>query len=200
LARGHDVRPSLNGATATTVPADPTTSTATSAQRVATTAAGTTPASGVAASAPAAGATATSPTTTRSGTTPSTTAAKIAPKVVSVFDLVKGNCVDGAGLTNGLVTTIRVVDCSEVHTHEVYYSARYPETTFDSTKISNYANDTCLAQFAPYVGIDYSRSRYEYLHIVPTQESWTRDNDRDVVCVAFEEDATITGTIAGRAQ
>ena len=87
-----------------------------------------------------------------------------------------------------------------MHTHEVYYSGRYPESTFDATKIGNYANDTCLAQFAPYVGIDYTRSRYEYLHIVPTQESWTRDNDRDVVCVAFEEDATITGTIAGRAQ
>jgi len=198
LARGHDVRPSLNSATATTVPADPTTSTVTSAQRVAATAAVTTPASGVATS--AAGATATSPTTTRSGTTTSTTAAKIAPKVVSVFDLVKGNCVDGAGLTDGLVTTVRVVDCSEVHTHEVYYSARYPEATFDATKISNYANDTCLAQFATYVGIDYARSRYQYLHIVPTQESWTRDNDRDIVCVAFEENATITGSIAGRAQ
>jgi hypothetical protein len=114
--------------------------------------------------------------------------------------LVKVNCVDGASLTDGLVTTIRVVDCTEVHTHEVYYSGRYPESTFDSTKISNYANDTCLTQFAAYVGIDYARSRYQYLHIVPTQESWSRDNDRDVVCVAFEEDATITGTIAGRAQ
>jgi len=70
----------------------------------------------------------------------------------------------------------------------------------DATKISNYANDTCLAQFATYVGIDYARSRYQYLHIVPTQESWTRDNDRDIVCVAFEENATITGSIAGRAQ
>jgi hypothetical protein len=119
---------------------------------------------------------------------------------VSVFDLVKGNCLDGAGLTDGLVTTIRVVDCSEVHTHEVYYSGRYPESTFDATKISNYANDTCLTQFAPYVGIDYARSRYQYLHIVPTQESWTKDNDRDVVCVAFDEDGTITGSIAGRAQ
>ena len=77
---------------------------------------------------------------------------------------------------------------------------RYPDPTFDATKISNYANDTCLTQFAPYVGVDYARSRYQYLHIVPTQESWTRDNDRDVVCVAFEEDATITGSIAGRAQ
>jgi hypothetical protein len=126
--------------------------------------------------------------------------AKVTPHVVSVFDLVKGNCLDGASLTDGLVTTIRVVDCSEVHTHEVYYSGRYPDPTFDATKISNYADDTCLAQFAPYVGIDYARSRYQYLHIVPTQESWTRDNDRDVVCVAFEEDATITGSIAGRAQ
>jgi hypothetical protein len=87
-----------------------------------------------------------------------------------------------------------------VHTHEVYYSQRYPESSFDATKISNYANDTCLAQFATYVGIDYARSRYQYLHIVPTQDSWTRDNDRDIVCVAFEENATITGSIAGRAQ
>ena len=187
FARGHDVRPSLDTSAATTVPA-------------------TTVQSAPATAVPATAASPTAPSSTapRSSTTPPgsavTSAVKVTPKVVSVFDLVKGNCVDGASLSDGLVTTIRIVDCSEVHTHEVYYSGRYPESTFDATKISNYANDTCLAQFAPYVGIDYSRSRYQYLHIVPTQESWTRDNDRDVVCVAFEENATITGSIAGRAQ
>ena len=192
FARGHDVRPSLDTSAGTTAP----TTTAQSAPATAV------PATG----APATGAAPSTPPTTapRTVTTPATSvvtsAAKVTPKVVSVFDLVKGNCLDGASLSDGLVTTIRVVDCSEVHTHEVYYSGRYPETTFDATKLSNYANDTCLAQFEPYVGIDYTRSRYQYLHIVPTQESWTRDNDRDVVCVAFEEDATITGTIAGRAQ
>jgi hypothetical protein len=192
FARGHDVRPSLDTSAATTV---------------ATTTVQSAPATAVPATAvPTTVASPTAPPTTapRSSTTPPssavTSAAKVAPKVVSVFDLVKGNCLDGASLSDGLVTTIRIVDCSEVHTHEVYYSGRYPESTFDATKISNYANDTCLAQFASYVGIDYSRSRYQYLHIVPTQESWTRDNDRDVVCVAFEEDATITGSIAGRAQ
>jgi hypothetical protein len=190
-ARGHDLRPSLDISAGTTAPT-------TTVQSAPTTAAPAT-------AAPATAAPSTPPTTApRPVTTPATSvvtsAAKVTPKVVSVFDLVKGNCLDGASLSDGLVTTIRVVDCSEVHTHEVYYSGRYPESTFDATKVSNYANDTCLAQFAPYVGIDYTRSRYQYLHIVPTQESWTRDNDRDIVCLAFEEDATITGTIAGRAQ
>ena len=197
FARGHDVRPSLDTSAGTTAP--------TTTVQIA-------PATAVPATAPPAtvapptGASPSAPPTTapRTVTTPTTSAvtsaAKVTPKVVSVFDLVKGNCVDGASLSDGLVTTIRVVDCSEVHTHEVYYSGRYPESTFDATKLSTYANDTCLAQFASYVGIDYTRSRYQYLHIVPTQESWTRDNDRDVVCVAFEEDATITGSIAGRAQ
>jgi hypothetical protein len=137
---------------------------------------------------------------TVAGTASTVAGGRVAPRVVSVFDLVKGNCIDGAGLTDGLITTIRLVDCAETHTHEVYYSGRYPETAFDANKIATYANDTCLTQFAPYVGIDYARSRYQYLHIVPTQESWTRDNDRDVVCVAFEEDATLTGSIANRAQ
>ena len=193
FARGHDVRPSLDTSAATTAPT-------TVAQSAPTTVAQSAPTT-LAPSSTAPGASST--TTSRAGTTPATstvTSAKVTPKLVSVFDLVKGNCLDGASLSDGLVTTIRVVDCSEVHTHEVYYSGRYPETTFDADKVSAYANDTCLAQFTPYVGIDYTRSRYQYLHIVPTQESWTRDNDRDVVCVAFEEDATITGTIAGRAQ
>jgi len=188
FARGHDVRPSLDTSAATTAPTTVTQSAPATAAP---------PTVGTPSSAPLT-------TTPRASTTPTTSvvtsAAKVTPKVVSVFDLVKGNCLDGASLSDGLVTTIRIVDCSEVHTHEVYYSGRYPESTFDATKIANYANDTCLAQFAPYVGIDHTRSRYEYLHMVPTQESWTRDNDRDVVCVAFEEDATITGSIAGRAQ
>lgn len=204
FARGHDVRPSLDTSAGTTPPTTvaqsaPTTVAPTTApQRASVTVAPAT------AAAPSTTPVASLTTTTRAGTTPATStvtsAARITPRLVSVFDLVKGNCVDGASLSDGLVTTIRVVDCSEVHTHEVYYSGRYPESTFDANRISGYANDTCLAQFATYVGIDYTRSRYQYLHIVPTQESWTRDNDRDVVCVAFEEDATITGTIAGRAQ
>jgi hypothetical protein len=202
FAGGHDVRPSLDTSAATTAPS--TTVRATSATAVPASAGPPTAAAPSSAPSASSASSASSTTAPRAGTTPATStvtsAAKIAPKVVSVFDLVKGNCLDGASLSDGLVTTIRVVDCSEVHTHEVYYSGRYPESTFDANKISNYANDTCLAQFAPYVGIDYTRSRYQYLHIVPTQESWTRDNDRDVVCVAFEEDATITGTIAGRKQ
>jgi hypothetical protein len=198
FARGHGGRPSFDVSEPTTV--------ATTVQAAPATGAPATgaPATGVtSSSAPGTSPAASSVTTTRAGTAPTTstvTAAKVTPKVVSVFDLVKGNCVDGAGLSDGLVTTIRVVDCTEVHTHEVYYSGRYPESTFDANRISAYANDTCLSQFASYVGIDYTRSRYQYLHIVPTQESWTRDNDRDVVCVAFDEDATITGTLAGRAQ
>ena len=188
VARGHDDRPSLDRSLVTTTVASPALTTDGQAG------------SSVATNPNASSAT-TPPTTAASAaTTVPTSAGRGAPAVVSVFDLVKGNCLDGANLSDGLVTTIRVVDCADVHTHEVYYSGRYPEATFDAAKIAAYANDTCLAQFAQYVGIDYTRSRYQYLHIVPTQESWARDNDRDVVCVAFEEDATITGSIANRAQ
>ena len=200
FARGHDVRPSLETSANTTAPTTTVQGTPASQPPASQAPASQPPAS----QAPATSAGSSAPSTTaRPGTTPATSvtsAAKITPRVVSVFDLVKGNCLDGPGLSDGLVTTIRVVDCSEVHTHEVYYSGRYPESTFDATRLSNYANDTCLAQFRTYVGIEYERSRYQYLHIVPTQDSWTRDNDRDVVCVAFDEDTTITGSIAGRAQ
>lgn len=201
FAGGRDERPSLESRSAT----DATTTTASSAPQSSvspTVAPGATASTTTAraGSAPPTSVSSTTSAPSASSVTSVTSAAKVTPRVVSVFDLVKGNCLDGASLSDGLVTTIRVVDCTEVHTHEVYYSGRYPEAVFDATKISNYANDTCLGQFAAYVGIDYTRSRYQYLHIVPTQESWTRDNDRDVVCVAFDEDATIVGTIAGRKQ
>lgn len=196
VARGHDQRPTLDASLPTTTIES---SGAVSGDGAPSSSVATAPASTGAPN--PSGPNASSTTAARTATTSvPTSAGRITPRVVSVFDLVKSNCLDGAGLSDGLVTTIRVVDCAEVHTHEVYYSGRYPEATFDATKIATYANDTCLAQFAPYVGIDYTRSRYQYLHIVPTQESWTRDNDRDVVCVAFEEDATITGSIANRAQ
>ncbi|HUP75879.1 MAG TPA: septum formation family protein [Acidimicrobiales bacterium] len=209
FARGHDERPSLESRSATN--ANSTTVASTAVPSVSPTVAPGATASTSTAQAGAAPPTVTSATpatsvpsvssvTTVTTVTTVPSGGKITPKVVSVFDLVKGDCLDGASLSDGLVTTIRVVDCTDVHTHEVYYSVRYPETVFDATKIGSYANDRCLAQFAPYVGIDYTRSRYQYLHIVPTQDSWTRDNDRDVVCVAFDEDATMVGSIAGRAQ
>jgi hypothetical protein len=193
IAQGSDSRPSLEQAVTTTVATD-----ASAAPTTGPAAANGNPSASSSTTATAGATT----STTRAGATtaPTVAGARVAPRTVSVFDLVKGNCLDGATLSDGLITTIRLVDCAEPHTHEVFYSGRYPETSFDSEKIASYANTTCLAQFTPYVGIDYARSRYQYLHIVPTQESWTRDNDRDVVCVAFEENATLTGSIANRAQ
>ena len=108
-------------------------------------------------------------------------AAKITPKVVRCR-LGEGNCPRRRQSERRPRTTIRVVDCSEEQ-RRFYYSGRYPASTFDATKISTYANDTCLAQFAN-TRHRLHRCAYHTSHV--RRRIGDRDNDRDVVCVAFE--------------
>jgi hypothetical protein len=147
------------------------------------------------------------PTTTAAGATTTaagapTTAATPVSSPVSVFSLQAGNCIDNADLTTGLVTTVTKVACDQPHTHEVYLKATYTPTNtpYNAEQVTNFANKSCTDGFAAYVGIPYDKSKYYFLHLAPSAESWNQNNDRDVMCLLFLQGAKLTASAKGKAE
>jgi Septum formation len=140
------------------------------------------------------------PTTSASAASgPTTTASAVS---VSVFSLESGACIDQADLTTGLITTVRRVACTTPHTHEVYLKATITpaNATYDAQRVTAFANEQCTAGFKTYVGIPYDESKYYFLHLAPSAESWAKNNDREVVCLLLQEGKTLTTSAKGKGE
>jgi hypothetical protein len=119
---------------------------------------------------------------------------------VSVFSLAPGSCIDQDNLTTGLVTTVKSVPCEQPHTHEVYFktSVTPADQTYDAAKVTAFANQACTQGFEAYVGIPYEQSKYYFLHLAPSAESWNKNRDRDVVCLLLLEGQKLTTSVKGK--
>jgi hypothetical protein len=63
--------------------------------------------------------------------------------------------------------------------------------------ISAMAESECPIAFEAYVGVSYESSRFISSSMGPTEQSWTTDNDRAVVCILYTDSAT-EGSAKGR--
>lgn len=115
----------------------------------------------------------------------------------SVFELEVGGCYrDLAG--GGQIETIEAVSCEEPHGLEVIALFDIDLPAFDRDEVSLLAEDGCLERFEPYMGISYERSWYGLDWLQPSNGSWEA-GDREVVCLVFPYDETITESV-GSAQ
>ncbi len=130
------------------------------------------------------------------------TAATGAATNVSVFALAAGSCIDQDDLTTGLVTTVRSVPCTQPHTHEVYFktSVTPADAAYDAAKVTAFANQACTEGFKVYVGIAYEQSKYYFLHLAPSAESWSKNRDRDVVCLLLLQGQKLTTSVKGKGE
>lgn len=179
------------------------TSPATSAASSTTAAPGTTlaTATGSTGSGAASGATAATAATGSTGASASgATAAGGTGTNVSVFGLAPGSCIDQDNLTTGLVTTVKSVACDQPHSHEVYFktSVTPVDQAYDAAKVTAFANQACTEGFLAYVGLPYEQSKYYFLHLAPSAESWNKNRDRDVVCLLLLEGQKLTTSVKGK--
>jgi hypothetical protein len=121
---------------------------------------------------------------------------------VSVFDLQAGMCINNPELSTGLVTDLTALPCEQPHTHEVYFKVTYnpPDGAFDAQRVATFADEQCAQAFTTYVGVPYDRSKYYFLHLAPSAESWKEQGDRDVVCLLFQQGTSLAGSAKGSAQ
>ena len=108
---------------------------------------------------------------------------------VSVFELRTGDCFDDPTDLTQVVETVPVVDCSQPHDNEIYFSFDLPDGDFPGEMaVGETADERCFEEFEPFVGIDYFDSELDFFTITPTSGSWAERGDRTVYCAIYNMD------------
>jgi len=99
-----------------------------------------------------------------------------------------GTCLDFEDFTETTVESLPIVACNERHTHEIYATAVVTDEPvypgFEALEAE--AQVRCLAEFEEYVGISAFDSELFFSWLLPTLNTWERDDDREIVCVIGE--------------
>ncbi|UYN83421.1 MAG: septum formation family protein [Microcella sp.] len=115
---------------------------------------------------------------------------------VAFWDLEVGMCLNDENLDE-TVSTIPLVDCDQPHDSEVYAIVTLPSGPYPGDdEVNVLADEACLDAFEPYVGTSYQRSLYYYAYYWPDKRNYAYGN-RDVICVLFDPEGPIVGTLRG---
>ncbi|MHA7240876.1 septum formation family protein [Arthrobacter sp. TMS1-12-1] len=111
-----------------------------------------------------------------------------------------GDCMNDPGMKKR--PDIPVIPCDELHVFEAFASTRMPDGDYPGQgEVNAAASDYCAEEFEGFIGVDYDASVLELLSFYPVEESWTAEEDREILCfVAEQEETPVTGTLrdAGR--
>ncbi|MCR2814183.1 septum formation family protein [Microbacterium sp. zg.Y1090] len=123
-------------------------------------------------------------------------------EAVDVFSISLGDCLNTSALSDTTqVDSVPVVPCSEPHEDEVYYTfdSTDPEYPGEDALVSE-AGETCIAEFADFVGIAYEESALDYWPMYPSEQSWEQ-GDREILCMVYDPSGEkVTGSLAGSAR
>ena len=119
---------------------------------------------------------------------------------IDAFSLRVGDCFDDTSGFSDEVDTLPGVPCADPHDNEVYavINVDLPEYPGDDA-MGDIAHEKCLAQFPKFVGRDYESSALDFYPMYPSSESWSRRNDREVVCAVYDMELDkLTGSVQGK--
>jgi hypothetical protein len=115
-----------------------------------------------------------------------------------VLRLNVGDCLmDQTTPIGGDVVDVPLIDCDQPHESEVYAEIVMEGTGFPGVEdVMNTGIASCMAEFADFVGIDYSSSTLDFSYYYPTPSSWAV-GDRSIFCVVFDPGVLTQGTLEG---
>jgi len=133
--------------------------------------------------------------------------------VLKLSDEGPGTCLQVPDDLPAEVAKLPVIECSVEHTHEIYAVVDYASTsrTSDTTAnsdvfpgqeaLNTYAEQVCVREFEPYVGVSAFDSTLAFTWLTPTLSSWNDHDDRAVLCVLNNIDrAPMVGSKKGSGQ
>jgi hypothetical protein len=115
-----------------------------------------------------------------------------------VLRLNVGDCLmDQTTPIGGDLVDVPLIECNQPHESEVYAEILMEGTGFPGVDdVMNTGIASCMAEFAEYVGVDYSSSNLDFSYYYPTPSSWAV-GDRSIFCVVFDPGVLTEGTLEG---
>jgi hypothetical protein len=109
-----------------------------------------------------------------------------------------GDCFDDATFGSE-VAEVPAVPCAQAHDNEVYATFDVPGDAFPGQdQLDELAEQGCLDRFAAAIGAPYEESVLVFTTLIPSENSWNRRDDREVICVAYHmELEKLTGSVLG---
>lgn len=121
----------------------------------------------------------------------------------NVHALEPGTCFDDVSALadegGGEVGQVPVVDCDEPHDNEVFATVTLEGDAYPGLdEVRRRADDECVDRFEDYVGAAPDAAGLVASHLVPTQQSWSASDDRQVVCFLYDLGLEkLEGSVAG---
>ncbi|WP_368498963.1 septum formation family protein [Herbiconiux sp. A18JL235] len=119
-------------------------------------------------------------------------------ETTDVFLLSVGDCFDEGESQS--VQDVQKVDCAAAHDYEVYEAFDIPGDDYPGDEaVDEAATNGCGASFATFIGIPYEQSAYDFNHLTPTADSWTKGGDHEVLCLVYDPSNKVSGSLEGAA-
>jgi hypothetical protein len=117
--------------------------------------------------------------------------------VVGLTDDVIGTCLEFGDSAAAEIDVLPTVPCGEAHSHEIFAIVNSDAATYPALDaLETEAQTKCLGEFEDYVGVSVFDSELFFSWLVPTLDSWDRDDDRQIVCIVSERNGTpLVGTV-----
>jgi hypothetical protein len=119
----------------------------------------------------------------------------------ALFHLQVGECFHSSAGTAGRtvqVQDVSSVPCGEAHDGEVFAVVAHPAARNvaypGDEAVADFAAGECLARFPAFTGGSYDNSDLEVASVRPDHDSWVDKDDREIACVLYQKDATLTGS------
>jgi hypothetical protein len=119
---------------------------------------------------------------------------------LDAFTIQLGDCFDNtaslSGDEAGEVSSLPGRPCAEPHDNEVYavFDVDYASFPGDE-QMGELAFEACRTRFSTFVGMDYESSALDITALYPTTQSWSIQDDREVICAVYDMNGNkLTGT------
>ena len=124
---------------------------------------------------------------------------------LGAFAIRLGDCFDNtsafASDEAGEVSSPPGVPCADPHDNEVYAVIDVDYADFPGDEqMAEDAFNACYARFEAFVGLEYESSTLDIAALYPSTESWSLQDDREVVCAVYDMNGSkLTGSAEGSA-
>lgn len=116
-----------------------------------------------------------------------------------VFTVAVGDCFNDVSADE--ISEVPVVPCDQPHDYEAYSAFDITDDSYPGDDaVTQQATDGCTPAFAAFNGVGYEESTLYLGYLLPTEDSWTAQGDREVLCYIYEENVQTTGTLQGAAR